>query len=123
MTIRKLGAYLCCALVVAIVGFLSLLLGVCVAAIHSATEYKTLMFTIVGLLISMPVAFLLLGAILGKSMKSLSPLFAFFAVCGLCGLLYELVKIPEGFKLIGIAVLLLSVGLLSAKAVARRPGS
>lgn len=92
-------------------GFFSIALGLCIMNLASRVgdAFLSLGF---GLLVSFPMALIFVGRAVGARMKVvMAPLSIFFSLCFLAGVAFESIEYPFGFKLIGLALLLLLVGL------------
>ena len=111
---------LCGALFAAISGFFAILLGVCLSSYEASSRDGTLVFALVGLAVAAPLGFGILKVAFQAGSRDLTSLSWFILACGASGLAYDRVLAPEGFKLLGLALLLLTVGWLSARRVARR---
>ena len=93
-------------------GFFGLLTGVLLGQ-----EVKSLLIVLMALLLSSLLTVISLRVVLRLKLIKLLPVFGFTVTCILCGLAYDRLLIPEGFKLIIIAILLVLAGFLISKSI------
>lgn len=93
-------------------GFLGVITGAMIGQ-----EWKSLLMVLAAMLLSSLLALISLGAALRLKPITLLPALGLIAACIMCGLAYNIFLIPEGFKLIIIAIILLISGFLVSKSI------
>lgn len=115
---RRLLIFVAGSMMLALAGFLSVLLGLGLSSPDRSGD-GVLVVAAMGLLLSLAIGYLLLRALPAPSSRHFIPLAAFLAACFLCGLLLDAVPVPYGFKLIAMCGALLLAGLGVARYMAR----
>lgn len=99
-------------------GFFSFVFGV---VLSHKFNIGDVVFFGTGLALSAAVSGLFLRKLLGASFHGITPLAMFLLACAACGVFYSFLKIPEGYKLIAIGLIMSASGVLFAKKTVRKP--
>jgi hypothetical protein len=105
---------------ISVAGYLSFFIG----ALLSTMEFSELFENYVALAVmflSAVIGVYFLIRILQIRPAGLLPLSPFVFICLALGFFYDRIYIPEGFKLMGAAILLMLTGLIGARRVAKGP--
>ena len=105
-------------LLFAISGFFAFALGSYIANMSRQLSDGTLSLLLVSFFVSSFLCFFAMKGFLKSDAKKLRPFLGVLLACFVSGIAYDLIRVPEGFKLIGLSIVLLLVGWMAAKRVA-----
>jgi hypothetical protein len=121
---RQIILFLLSTFFIAASGFFGFFFGACLSSFIKGDDSDgTAIFVFLGLeIIALLLCFNTLMAAFRAKLRNFTPLILFIIACGFGGYVYDQIRIPEGFKILGLGGGLTVVGWLSARQIFRRLG-